>query len=89
MEDKDLIPLLYHLNNGDALEIIFVKNDGSDRTMVCTRRAHKIELEELILDEVKERGRISVWDLEVEDWRSFKIDSVLMSEVVDWDFDKY
>lgn len=57
--------------------VVFTKVDGNERQMTCT-------LMEYYLPEKKDRNvewpnstdSISVWDMEVSDWRAFKASSV-------------
>ena len=63
--------------------VVFEKLDGSERTMNCTLNGSVIEREggrtTLNEDESKThvtRETIPVWDTDVKQWRSFRVDSV-------------
>lgn len=62
--------------------INFTKKDGTERQMICTRNAkymtgNAITPKELDAARKKENDQvISVWDIEKEAWRSFRIDSL-------------
>lgn len=63
-------------------KVIFTKKDGTERTMICTRN----------LDTVPEKfhpvgggpnfpdNQIRVFDLEKEEWRSFRVESIVYME---------
>ena len=58
--------------------ITFVKKDGSERKMLCTRMENKIPSEKTPKNSGKAQSEesIAVFDLEKGDWRSFRFDSV-------------
>jgi len=70
-----------------ACEVVFTKVDGTERTMVCS-------LSNQLLPEVSDKESkakvvenpdvIQVYDLEVEGWRSFRVDSVISFYRVEW-----
>ena len=70
----------------EEVTITFIKSDGTDRTMLCTKQFSKIPQEfhpktdkVVKLDEngnVIETDLISVWDLEKQGWRSFNFSKV-------------
>jgi WYL_2, Sm-like SH3 beta-barrel fold len=71
------------LHNG-IMNVKFTKVDGSERVMKCTLAEALIPQVKAPVSEdkeVKERkvndNNISVWDVEKEGWRSFRLDSVL------------
>ena len=58
--------------------ITFTKKDGTERKMLCTLLKDKIPSEKAPKDagKAKPEDAIAVFDLEKEDWRSFRWDSV-------------
>ena len=79
--------LLVLLNRCD-LEVTFTKKDGSERTMFCTldcdavRDYHNNMTEENREKEKKKNPEIiNVWDLEVDAWRAFNINSLISYKV--------
>ena len=70
----------------EEVSVTFTKADGTDRTMLCTKQFSKIPQEfhpktdkVVKLDEngnVIETDFISVWDLEIQGWRSFNFGKV-------------
>jgi len=72
---------LTNLLNEYVVEITFTKKDGTERVMNCT-------LQEDYLPETTGAGRsgnsdtLAVFDTEVEDWRSFRWDSIKAVKVV-------
>jgi hypothetical protein len=75
MNEQEIQQLKEHLAKKVAV-VVFKKADGSIREMQCT-------LAEYLLPETKGTGRKSskdvlvVFDLEKEEWRSFRTDSVI------------
>lgn len=61
-----------------AVNVTFVKKDGTERKMECTLKQDLLPQEE-----IKEQTRepnpnvLKVWDLEKNAWRSFRYDSIL------------
>ena len=58
--------------------ITFTKKDGTERKMLCTLMEDKIPSEKTPKNTGKTQSEesIAVFDLEKEDWRSFRFDSV-------------
>jgi hypothetical protein len=58
--------------------VVFTKADGTERFMMCTLQADHIPEEQLPKNSSKKKNDdiISVYDLEVKNWRSFRVDSV-------------
>lgn len=58
----------------------FKKADGTERTMRCTLIDHYLpedyQGKGMLLNEV-ERNNVSVWDLDLNAWRSFRVDSLI------------
>lgn len=79
---KEYIQGLLHDRNIKNLRITFTKADGTERTMRCTLIEDKIPGEK----KPKGTGRSSpettqrVFDLDLQEWRSFKLDSVKQVE---------
>ena len=64
-----------------VVTVVFTKRDGSQRTMKCTQRQHEVETVGTVGG-----GRptpvdnLAVIDVEIMQWRSFKLDSVISWE---------
>jgi hypothetical protein len=58
--------------------VVFVKKDGTERKMICTLNEDSIpsEFAPKNTGKAKSDDAIAVFDLEKEDWRSFRWDSV-------------
>lgn len=58
--------------------IVFTKKDGTERTMVCTLAESKIPSEKTPKNTGKAKSdeALAVFDVENQDWRSFRWDSV-------------
>jgi hypothetical protein len=71
----------------NILEVVFIKTDGSVREMKCTLQERFVEAYDKKTDKVKPENDsiISVWDLDNNGWRSFKLDSVQTVSVVEAD----
>lgn len=70
--------ILLILEQGPA-EVRFIKSDGTIREMKCTTKSDLITFYEKKTDRVKAINLeiIPVFDLEKNEWRSFKVDQVL------------
>lgn len=69
------------LNEGATVTVVFTKADGTERTMICTRNPDLIARTYTAPEKKTDRVRgpseaLSVFDLEKNDWRSFRLDSV-------------
>lgn len=73
--------LLSLLHEG-ATRVLFTKVDGTQRSMICTLNAKYLPAQE-VTEESEETARkqnpkiLSVWDIENEGWRSFRLDFVI------------
>lgn len=74
--DRELIDGLLKTQN---VEVIFKKSDGSERRMKCTLKPDSITPYEKKTDRVKQQDEdvVSVWDLDADAWRSFRMSSVI------------
>ena len=61
-----------------TVEIVFEKNDGTMRTMLCTRDASKIPADHAPKGAGRElpEGLVPVYDLEAEGWRSVWVNRI-------------
>ena len=73
------------LLKNDILEVVFIKTDGSVREMRCTLQEKFVEAYDKKTGKVKPENDsvISVWDLDNNGWRSFKLDSIQSVSVVE------
>ena len=62
--------------------IFFTKKDGTEREMRCTLAENKIPTEKLPKNSKKSKSddALAVFDVEKNDWRSFRFDSVTKIE---------
>lgn len=76
-KQKYAADLIEHLK-ASICTVVFEKTDGTERVMKCTLRDDIIVPYEKKTDKNKvvNPNIIAVWDVEVNDWRSFKYDSV-------------
>ena len=80
----DLKKLLHE----NTLSVLFTKKDGTRRAMLCTLKVDLLPVvDKQEGDEVKKERKeseesIRVWDLEKQDWRSFRIDSIISHSIV-------
>jgi hypothetical protein len=82
LEESFKDPIESALNQGATLKVTFTKADGTEREMLCTKNNQIIS--ERYVPEEKKTDRIykepegvaRVFDLEKNDWRSFRYDSV-------------
>ena len=78
MEEQALRSLLQI----ECVEVTFTKKDGTKRVMFCTTNPNIIPATSGSGRPAKE-GIVTVYDLEVEDWRCFYFDSILEIKVID------
>lgn len=68
------------LSEGAVVSVTFTKVDGTERTMLCTQNPNIIAETYSAPETTKERkqaaGVVSVYDIEKEGWRSFRLDSI-------------
>ena len=74
-----------HLSDS-KMKVVFTKKDGTIRTMICTTNMNIIPSEKHptgngIQNEINQNIK-KVYDLEKNDWRSFRIDSVISVEII-------
>lgn len=83
--DKSKSLIRQKLTEG-PLQIVFIKKDGSERTMNCTLHEDYLpvvqkELNESSFAKVKSQDALAVYDIDVQGWRSFRWDSI---KAVNW-----
>jgi WYL_2, Sm-like SH3 beta-barrel fold len=63
----------------NVVQIKFLKVDGTERTMNCTLKEEYIKPFDKKTDRVKEPkdGLLSVWDIDNDGWRSFKVENLI------------
>lgn len=61
------------------VEVVFKKQDGTERTMKCTLKESLTKTYEKKTDKIKAVSEdvLPVYDLEKEGWRSFRYDSIV------------
>jgi hypothetical protein len=60
------------------INVRFVKLNGEERDMKCTLLSEYLPNQiEMDFTEVESKDHLAVWDVEVNGWRSFRIESVL------------
>lgn len=65
-----------------VVTVTFTKVDGTDRVMKCTLMSEYVPANsnsasnQVLLQESGNDNNISVWDLEANSWRSFRINSI-------------
>ena len=68
----------------NVMRITFTKVNGDERVMLCT--LHDSILPEQSIGEIKKKinpDTLSVWDLDNNGWRSFRLDSIKEMKVVE------
>ena len=60
------------------INVRFIKLNGEERDMKCTLLSEYLpNQQEMDFTEVESKDHLAVWDVEVNGWRSFRIESVL------------
>lgn len=73
LKDKDVI-----------MEVVFTKTDGTNRVMLCTQALELIPEDKHPSGEsntVYDENQVRVFDLEVNEWRSFLKDNIISTQV--------
>ena len=74
-------PFVVNLLKEVIAEVTFIKRDGSERLLKCTLCPSSLPMLPKLLapDALTEQTSetIAVWDLEKNDWRSFRLDSII------------
>jgi len=80
---KNLRKCVRELLHKRKMTITFIKKDGTERKMFCTLAENKIPSEKTPKKSGKAQSddSIAVFDLEKQDWRSFRWDSVKKIEL--------
>ena len=75
---KDGRDWLKSMLKSQEVTISFTKKDGTDRKMTCTLAESKIPSEKMPKNAKKSKSddALAVFDVEIQDWRSFRWDSV-------------
>jgi len=64
-----------------TLDVVFIKKDGSERSMRCTLKPDLLpaqtDLEEAVQKKTPNPDVLKVWDLDKNAWRSFRFDSII------------
>jgi hypothetical protein len=65
--------------HGGIINVKFTKKDGSERILRCTLNEAYIKPHEKKTDKEKPANNdtVSVWDIDNDGWRSFRLDSIL------------
>lgn len=80
--------LVEQLKTFPQCRVTFTKVDGTLRVMRCTLKAEFLpesarpKSGALLTEGDGASERISVWDLDIGDWRGFRVDSVQMFEIL-------
>ena len=78
-DDKEWLRVLLRERE---VSISFTKKDGTERKMICTLAENKIPSEKMPKNSGKSKSddALAVFDIEKNDWRSFRWDSVTKIE---------
>jgi hypothetical protein len=70
-----------HLNDG-IVNVRFTKKDGSIREMRCSLNENYLPV--MIGESIKKENPdvVSVWDIDIKGWRSFRLDSIIDVRIV-------
>lgn len=76
---------LTNLLKENVLQVTFTKKDGTERVMTCTLLKDIVPKYEKKTEKVKKINEnvLSVWDVEKDEFRSFKLDSLLSYSVLE------
>lgn len=76
--DSDSKDWLRNRLRDGPVEVTFVKKNGEERVLNCTLKSDVVPLYEKKTDKEKAKNDdvLSVWDLDINEWRSFRFDSI-------------
>ena len=79
----------FYLNSlhNNICSVKFTKKDGSIREMRCTLKENYLPTQTDLEEQVQRKTStesISVWDVDKNGWRSFRVDSILEFDVGDY-----
>lgn len=64
-----------------TVNVVFIKKDGTERTMLCTLNPDLLpaqtDIEEVVQKKTPNPDVLAVWDIENAGWRSFRYDSII------------
>ena len=74
---EGLVDILRH----NIVTVTFTKVNGDERVMKCTLRSEMIpnaptQNGELVVEQKQSSNNVSVWDVDSQGWRSFRVTSV-------------
>lgn len=74
---------LFNLLNDGVVSVLFTKKDGTDREMACTLDMEVIPKEKQPkgVERTKSTESLAVFDVEKDEWRSFRWDSIKVISV--------
>ena len=75
-EQKTFRDWLHGLLKSEIVTVTFIKKDSTERIMRCTLHENKLPSVDRRDERQTSNTAISVWDLDIEAWRSFRFDSI-------------
>lgn len=71
-----------HFLKNDTMKVVFLKKNGEERTMICTRKLEFVSKDKHPKgsDRPAPLEAYPVFDLEADGWRSFRFDSIISME---------
>ena len=76
------VNFLTNLLRGNVVNVVFVKNDGTERVLNCTLKPNLLpDQTESTSTRKSNPDVMSVWDLDNAGWRSFRLDSIITFSV--------
>jgi hypothetical protein len=67
------------LKNGATIKVVFIKKDGSERTLIGTTNLKNIpKVDHPHTNRTPARGVQRIYDLEIGEWRSVSVDAIQM-----------
>jgi hypothetical protein len=79
---KEITDMLHH----HVVEVVFMKVDGTKRTMRCTLVADMLPVSPAPAPGTPRKepnpNQVAAWDIEAEGWRSFRVDSIVRFNIV-------
>ena len=70
----------------NVMKVVFIKINGDERVMNCTLHQSVLPEKYISEDIIKKKDNpdtISVWDIDKNGWRSFRLDSIVEFKIVE------
>jgi hypothetical protein len=75
-EQENIRASIRQLLESAIIQVTFIKKDGTERVMKCSNHAKFMPAVDRNSKKQSSAEAVTVWDIEADDWRSFRYDRV-------------